>query len=53
LTDIRKKVNMITNIEDPNFTSARKEELIKGLREQEYQLLKNIDLRRLREMAQM
>jgi hypothetical protein len=53
LTTIRKQVNMITNIEDPKFTSERKEEEIRKLREMEYQLLKNIDLRTLREMAQM
>jgi hypothetical protein len=53
LTTIRKQVNMITNIEDPKFTSERKEEEIRKLREMEYQLLKNIDLRKLREMAQM
>lgn len=53
LTEIRKKVNTITNIEDPKMTPARKEELIRQLREQEYQLLKNVNLRRLREMANM
>ena len=44
---------MITSIEDKEMTSAKKEELIRQLREQEYQLLKNIDLRQLRAMAQM
>jgi len=53
LTEIRKKVNLITNIETKEMTDDRKEELIKNLREQEYQLLKNIDLRKLRAMAQM
>ena len=53
LTDIRKDIDTITNIQDPKFTSARKEEMIKQLREQEYQLLKNINLRKLRDMAQM
>jgi hypothetical protein len=53
LTDIRKKVNLITNVETKEMTDDRKEELIKQLREQEYQLLKNINLRKLREMAQM
>jgi hypothetical protein len=53
LTDIRKQVNLITNLEDPRYTSADKEQAIKQLREKEYQLLKNIDLKKLREMAQM
>ena len=53
LTDIRKQVNLITNLEDPRYTSADKEQVIKQLREKEYQLLKNIDLKKLREMAQM
>jgi hypothetical protein len=53
LTEIRKNVDLITNIEDPKFTADRKEEEIKKLREMEYQLLKNINLRKLREMAQM
>jgi len=53
LTEIRKNVDLITNIEDPKYTAERKEEMIKKFREQEYQLLKNIDLRKLREMAQM
>ena len=53
LTDIRKKVNLITNVETKEMTDDRKEELIKQLREQEFQLLKNINLRKLREMAQM
>jgi hypothetical protein len=53
LTDIRKQVNLITNLEDPRYTSADKEQAIKQLRETEYQLLKNIDLKKLREMAQM
>jgi hypothetical protein len=53
LTNIRKQINLITNIEDPRFTSDRKEQEIKKLRDAEYQLLKNINLRQLREMAQM
>ena len=53
LTEIRKQVNLITNLEDPRYTSADKEQAIKQLREKEYQLLKNIDLKKLREMAQM
>ena len=53
LTEIRKKVNLITNVETKEMTDDRKEELIKQLREQEYQLLKNINLRKLRAMAQM
>jgi hypothetical protein len=53
LTDIRKKISTITNIEEKDMSSERKEEMIKNLHEQERQLLRNIDLRRLREMAQM
>lgn len=53
LTQIRKQVNLITNIEDPKFTDERKEEMIKKLRDQEYELLKNINLKKLREMAQV
>lgn len=53
LTQIRKQINMITNIEDPSMSSAKKEEQIRQLRETELRLLKGIDLRRLREMAEV
>lgn len=53
LTQIRKQINMITNIETSEMSSSEKEKRIRQLREAEYQLLKNIDLRKLREMAQV
>jgi hypothetical protein len=53
LTKIRKQINLITNIETEKMTSSEKEDQIKQLREAEYQLLKNVNLRKLREMAQV
>jgi hypothetical protein len=53
LTTIRKQINLITNVETERMSSSEKEEQIKKLREKEYQLLKNVNLRKLREMAQV
>jgi hypothetical protein len=53
LTTIRKQINLITNVETERMSSSEKEEQIKKLREAEYQLLKNVNLRKLREMTQV
>jgi hypothetical protein len=53
LTQIRKQIGLLTNVESEQLDSGDKEEKIKQLRETEYQLLKNVNLRKLREMAQV
>jgi hypothetical protein len=53
LTQIRKQIGLLTNVESDRLSSADKEEKIKQLRNAEYQLLKNVNLRKLREMAQV
>jgi hypothetical protein len=53
LTQIRKQIGLLTNVESESLGSADKEEKIKQLRNAEYQLLKNVNLRKLREMAQV
>lgn len=53
LTQIRKQIGLLTNVESDSLGSADKEEKIKQLRNAEYQLLKNVNLRKLREMAQV
>jgi hypothetical protein len=53
LTQIRKQINLLNNVESDRLSSADKEEKIKQLRKTEYELLRNVNLRKLREMAQV
>ena len=53
LTEIRKQINMISQAPDDRISPSDKQERIQQLRNIEEDYLKSVNLKRLREMAQM
>ena len=53
LTDIRKSIDFITNAPESQFTGKEKQEQIRKLKDAEQKLLKGMNIKKLRKIAEL